>query len=181
MDYAFVSSLKHDIQHGIQEMMVSYDIGCQWSTNLDVRLPLYGDSIPDGTQQLPKRRVGVPKAHLPGHGKGCQTVYNLNYMVGVGRTFGEGVEQGWAHIGPVASATRESGPSARHALLDDHWSAWNWKKLVRLGKRFTHLTLKQTQLDEQGRRSSRTFAMRRNGPQFNVVLLMPSPLRSLTM
>lgn len=133
MDYAFISTLKHGVRDGIREILVTYDIGCQWDKNLDRRLPIYGNSIPSDMHTLPTRHVGIPKVHIPGYGKNCQTVYNLNYMTGVGRTFGEGVEQGWAHIGPVASATRECGPSARHALLDDHWSAWNWRKVVGLG------------------------------------------------
>lgn len=54
-------------------------------------------------------------------------------MLWVARNFGEGIEQGWGHIGPTAAASREMGPAARHAMLEDHWSAWNWQKLTGLG------------------------------------------------
>lgn len=34
--------------------------------------------------------------------------------------------------------TREMGPGARHAMLDDHWGGWNWMKLVTLGERVSN-------------------------------------------
>lgn len=55
-------------------------------------------------------------------------------MRGVGMTHGEGVETIWSHSTSLATWSRENGPSARHALLDTHWSGWNWRKLVNLRK-----------------------------------------------
>lgn len=52
----------------------------------------------------------------------------------MGRTDGEGVEREWSHINPVALSTRLMGPGARCDTLDDHWGAWNWRKLVSLGR-----------------------------------------------
>ncbi|KAJ7572790.1 hypothetical protein C8J56DRAFT_1067883 [Mycena floridula] len=69
-----------------------------------------------------------------GHKIFCQQEFSLNYMFGVGRTDGEGVEQPWVNIGPVAMSTREMGPGHRHDMLDDHWHNWNWRKIVALRK-----------------------------------------------
>ncbi|KAJ7575249.1 hypothetical protein C8J56DRAFT_746778, partial [Mycena floridula] len=72
----------------------------------------------------------IPKLHIMGHKLSCQREFNLNYMPGVGRTDGEGVERPWASIRPVAMSTREMGPGHRHDTLDDHWHDWNWRKVV---------------------------------------------------
>lgn len=42
------------------------------------------------------------------------------------------IESGWAQSGSMAIWTRENGPFARRAVLDDHWSSENWRKLRRL-------------------------------------------------
>jgi hypothetical protein len=53
-------------------------------------------------------------------------------MRGVGMTHGETVEMIWSHSTSLATWSHENGPSTRHALLDVHWSGWNWRKLVYL-------------------------------------------------
>ncbi|KAF7297386.1 hypothetical protein MIND_00972100 [Mycena indigotica] len=75
----------------------------------------------------------VPKLHILGHTTSCQLLYSFNYTLGGGQTDGEGIERPWSMIGGVAASTRVSGPGARSDLLDDHWSFWNWSKLVNLG------------------------------------------------
>jgi len=45
---------------------------------------------------------------------------------------GEMIESGWAQSGPMAIWTRENGPFARRAALDDHWGSENWRKLRHL-------------------------------------------------
>jgi hypothetical protein len=76
----------------------------------------------------------VPKFHLPGHGIGCHLDYNLAYTKWAGRMDGERIEAGWAQTAPMATWTRESGPNARRGILDDHWNASNWRKVLRLRK-----------------------------------------------
>ncbi|KAJ7070422.1 hypothetical protein B0H15DRAFT_807086 [Mycena belliarum] len=78
-------------------------------------------------------RFVIPKLHIYGHKMLCQLYFSLNYTPGAAHTDGEGIERPWANIGPVATSTREMGPGSRHDTLDDHWSHWNWQKLVRLG------------------------------------------------
>lgn len=45
---------------------------------------------------------------------------------------GERIEAGWAQTNSMATWTRESGPNARRAILDDHWNASNWRKVIGL-------------------------------------------------
>ena len=132
MDLALLSTLKLAVKAGITRALVSYDIGCQWSKNLEKRIPLYQISSSFDLSSLSYWRVVVPKFHLAGHGTDCQLKFNINFTQGAGRMTGEMIESGWAQSGSMAIWTRESGPFARRAVLDDHWSSENWCKLRRL-------------------------------------------------
>jgi len=130
MDLALICSLGPSLRAGISRVLLSYDIACQWNKNLPSRLASYNVSPP---LELPKYwKVVVPKFHLPGHGTECQLLYNLAYTKWAGRMDGERIESGWSLTNPMATWTRESGPNARRGILDDHWNADNWRKLLRL-------------------------------------------------
>jgi hypothetical protein len=134
IDYALASTLAKDIKAGIKDVVITYDIGCQWGKNLHRRLSNY-ISIPSlDLSMLRSFRVGVPKFHLIGHGQSCQLGSNLALMDGVGMTHGESVETIWSHSTSLATWSRENGPAARHLILDDHWTGWNWSKVVNLRK-----------------------------------------------
>lgn len=47
-----------------------------------------------------------------------------------GRFGAELVETEWASTNPIANSAREMTPDARRELLDDHWSNWNWNKII---------------------------------------------------
>jgi hypothetical protein len=131
MDFTLISALKPSLDAGLTRVLVSYDIGCQWEKNLQARLDSYAVSTPNITD-LSYWRVVVPKFHLAGHGAQCQVKYNLGYTKWAGRTDGERIEAGWALSASMATWTRECGPNARRNLLDDHWNADNWRKVLGL-------------------------------------------------
>ena len=133
MDFALVSTLMPSLNAGISRVLVSYDIGCQWEKNAQARFDTYRASAPD-ISKLKYWKVVVPKFHLPGHGTKCQVKFNLGYMKWAGRTDGERIEAGWARSTSMATWTRESGPNSRRNILDDHWNASNWQKLIGLGE-----------------------------------------------
>ena len=130
-DYAFASSIFNDLNLGICNLLVTYDIACQWSINLRRRLATY---LPPLNIDLDKItfRVVIPKLHLIGHGASCQGPYNLALMDNVGLTHGEGVETVWSHSTSLAMWSQENGPAAHHQILDDHWGSWNWRKVIKL-------------------------------------------------
>ncbi|KAJ7575804.1 hypothetical protein C8J56DRAFT_1063043 [Mycena floridula] len=131
MAFIFASLLRHVME--IITVVLSYDINCQFAKNFASRVA----SLPPLVRFdviLKMFRWAIPKLHIMGHKLDCQREFNLNYMLGVGRTDGEGVERPWANIGPVVTSTREMGPGHRHDTLDDHWHDWNWRKIVALGK-----------------------------------------------
>ncbi|KAL4264055.1 CxC2-like cysteine cluster KDZ transposase-associated domain-containing protein [Pleurotus pulmonarius] len=130
MDYTFASLMRHH-SHNLS-VVVSYDIACQWSKSLLqcvktllplVRLDLVSTMV----------RFAVLKLHIHSHTKHFQHNYSLNYLPGVGRTDGEGIERPWANIGAKATSIRVMGPGAHIETLNDHWGHWNWKKTVGLG------------------------------------------------
>ncbi|KAJ7833791.1 hypothetical protein B0H14DRAFT_3087669 [Mycena olivaceomarginata] len=111
MDYIFASFLRyHD---PLLFIFASYDIACVWWLHLMERLR----DLPPLVRVLP---------HPAGHGPRCGPDR------GAGKTDGEGIERPWSNIGGIAASTRIMGPGARHDTIDDHWSYWNWQKLVSL-------------------------------------------------
>ncbi|TDL13645.1 hypothetical protein BD410DRAFT_735067, partial [Rickenella mellea] len=136
MDYIVLSTLIGVI---FTSLLFTYDIACQWSKNLFSRMAEF-PPIMQLQHAMSKVFHAIPKFHLPAHGPKCHSKFSLNYRRGVGRSDGEGVERGWAHINAVATSTREMGPGSRHGTLDDHWGAWNWGKVIGLGKAL-HLKL----------------------------------------
>lgn len=157
VDYALASALADDVNAGIKDVVVTYDVGCQWGKNLFDRLSK-PHMPPLKTDTLNSLRVAVPKFHIIGHGASCQTNFNLAYMDCVGMTHGESVETIWSHSSSLAIWSRENGPGARHLILDTHWTGWNWRKLVGLRKLpmlviRNRATLTNTRLGEQLRKT----------------------------
>ena len=133
-DYAVASTLADDIAAGVTDVVITYDIGCQWGKNFSERLPKYSSAPPVNIKSLKTIRFAVPKFHIITHATSCQAAFNLTYMDGVGMTHGEGVETIWASSTSLAIWSRENGPGARHLILDDHWNGWNWRKYIGLCK-----------------------------------------------
>lgn len=125
MDYIVLSSL---IGITLLRIVLTYDIGCQWSKKFNQRM----EKFPEHMRLDPRVNVdvGIPSWHIMGHGEGCRTNFALAYMDGVGRTCGEEVETSWAHTNALGPSIREMGSGARHETLNDHWNSWNFHKIV---------------------------------------------------
>ncbi|KAK0477519.1 hypothetical protein EDD18DRAFT_1114666 [Armillaria luteobubalina] len=110
-----------------KEVVIAYDIGCQWGKNLWKRINVYG---PDLTPPQKQKDIVilVPKFHLPAHIVECQEEFSFAFELFVGETDGEATERTWAISNPVASSMREMGLGSRQDTLDDHWSDHNWRK-----------------------------------------------------
>ncbi|KAJ8473447.1 hypothetical protein ONZ45_g16298 [Pleurotus djamor] len=130
MDYCFASLLRHHDSR--LSIVVSYDIACQWGKQALHRLHRLPSLVRPSIAE-DNIRFAVPKLHIHSHTKHCQQTYSLNYLPGVGRTDGEGIERPWANIGATATSTRVMGPGAREETLNSHWSHWNWQKVTGLG------------------------------------------------
>ncbi|KAF9779310.1 hypothetical protein BJ322DRAFT_1113656 [Thelephora terrestris] len=150
-DYIIATYLERCQVHDIK---ISYDIACKWSINLHSRFATYHEDVDLSALSL---TYLVPKFHLPAHGAKCQVQYSFNYTRGVGRTHGETVEQEWAYINLAALSTREMGPGARHAALDDSWGGWNWRKILGLGSLLEKNLLKATEMASKQRQAADDF------------------------
>ncbi|KAJ7019902.1 hypothetical protein C8F04DRAFT_1275729 [Mycena alexandri] len=129
MDYIFGSVLRH--KHPRLPKLISYDIVCIWSKLLKDRMKNMPPLVRlDLVMKL--FRFVIPKLHIHGHKLLCRLLFSLNLTRVSGQLDGEGIERPWASIGALGSSTREMGPGTRHEVLDSHWSAWNWQKLVRI-------------------------------------------------
>ncbi|KAK0494278.1 hypothetical protein EDD18DRAFT_1107307 [Armillaria luteobubalina] len=117
----------------LKEVVIAYDIGCQWGKNLWKRINVYR---PDLTPPQKQKDIVilVPKFHLPAHIVECQEEFSFAFELFIGETDGEATKQTWAILNPVASSTREMGPGSRQDTLDDHWSDHNWRKNAGLSK-----------------------------------------------
>ncbi len=125
MDYMVLSALANI---SLSRVVISYDIGCQWSKHFKKRMAQYPEKM-----WLPSDlivEIGIPSWHVNGHGPFCQTNYSLSYISGVGRTCGEDIETSWSHTNSLAPSVREMGPGSRRETLNDHWNGWNFRKVV---------------------------------------------------
>ena len=130
MDYILAEVLKH---HSTSlHKIITYDIACQWSKNLEARLNKLPSSI--RLSNIGSHDELIPKLHVLAHKAPCPTQRSLNYHVGSGCTDGEGIEHTHAASGPLCAATKQMGPGYRHDAIDSQWNHWNWCKVVGLGK-----------------------------------------------
>ena len=132
VDFAVASTLASAIDAGITHILFTYDIACRWEKNLFTRLAEYDATRHLRVDLIQSWRFAVPKFHLIGHGESCQLNYNLAFMKGAAMNHGEFVETIWSHSTTLATASRENGPHARQASLNEHWAGWNWRKVVGL-------------------------------------------------
>lgn len=130
MDYAYASLLRHHDE--ALTKVTSYDIACQWSKKVITRVKALPSLVRCDLSKQDIRFV-IPKLHIHGHQLSCQLEYSLNWLRGAARTDGEGIERPWAHLGPIATSTRDMGPGSRHGTMNDHFGHWNWGKLTGLG------------------------------------------------
>ncbi|KAG6835885.1 hypothetical protein H0H93_013691 [Arthromyces matolae] len=129
MDYFFFSTLSFRTP---PDVVLSYDIVCQWFKSLASRASLYGrDKFKDHTFTFL-----VPKFHLAAHIPHCQVSFSFNFTPNVGRTDGEAPERGWAAINAISSSTKEMGPGSRRDTLDDHFGDYNWRKVISIAATF---------------------------------------------
>ncbi|KAK0491901.1 hypothetical protein EDD18DRAFT_1109315 [Armillaria luteobubalina] len=114
----------------IPHLVMSYNIACQWSINLDKHIKIYGDHL---QPRIPNTLYLVLKFHLPGHIEDCQEKFCMSFHTQVGNNDGEAPERGWAISNGVATSTRKMGPGHQHEKLNQHFGDYNWQKNIPQG------------------------------------------------
>ncbi|TDL13917.1 hypothetical protein BD410DRAFT_868388 [Rickenella mellea] len=130
MDYVVLSTLSGT---NVKKLILSYDIACQWFKNFRLRISAYPEKMQLNMDEV-ETDAGIPKLHCKGHGPKCQTCWSFNFIKGSARTCGESIEQIWSGHNAVSMSTREMTPGSRQNTIDDHLGAWNFRKVIGLGK-----------------------------------------------
>lgn len=128
MDYIVGSSLRF---YTLLFVILSYDIACQWITNLKDRMKQWPENIRVPTTT--KMRGLVPKLHENAHKQVDHEKFSFNWAHGLGLTDGECCERIWAWLNALANATKTQGPGSRIGVIDDHIGFWNWLKYSGMG------------------------------------------------
>ncbi|KAF9554700.1 hypothetical protein CPC08DRAFT_766536 [Agrocybe pediades] len=107
MDYIFASVLRYIM---MPLVVISYDIACQWFTNLYNRMNEHWPNnlkIPELTKLTP----AIPKLHEPAHQAKNHEMYSLNYLPGVGMSDCECPE----HVPHTSSKIQGSGGTEKYS------------------------------------------------------------------
>ncbi|PBK58209.1 hypothetical protein ARMSODRAFT_1028440 [Armillaria solidipes] len=126
MDYFILSMLSYDTP---SDLVISYDIACQWHKNFFARMEKYLASLRLHQSECNILYL-VPKFHLPAHILSCCNNFSFNFLAKVGQTDGEAPEWGWAATNALANSMKEMGPGSRRDTLDDHFGDYNWRKII---------------------------------------------------
>lgn len=131
MDYIFGNAIRDGSPQ--IPVVISYDIACQWFTNLGKRMK---ENWPEHLQPTTSLsiRPQIPAFHEPGHGQAGHQEYSFKLTFGMGLTDGEGCERIWAANNALGNATKTQGPGSRQDVIDDHLGFWNWLKYSGMGR-----------------------------------------------
>jgi len=88
MDYLFFGTICNT---KVLMLVVSYNIACQWSKNLQSRIESYPHEM-HISRNVKYIVYLIPKFHLPAHIEGCNIKHSFNLTKGVRRTDGEAPE-----------------------------------------------------------------------------------------
>ncbi|TRM60856.1 hypothetical protein BD626DRAFT_538623 [Schizophyllum amplum] len=102
-------------------VVVSYDIGCQYSINFDERMKNLPEVLRIDTDSTDVA-FGLPVWHGGIHEELCRS-----------KTDGEGIERIWALMNAWAWATKEMGQGARHGWIDEKGDSINFLKNIQQG------------------------------------------------
>lgn len=134
MDFMVASALR---DRDVDEVVISYDIACQWYKNLAKRIRGLPDSIQDNIARLLDADgvdFFVPKMHLSAHKAECYTKFSSNLREGNGRNCGEEPERVWSKGDDSANSTKEMRLYHRQDTLNTVFNQRNWGKLVHIGE-----------------------------------------------
>ncbi|KAJ7022824.1 hypothetical protein C8F04DRAFT_970935 [Mycena alexandri] len=126
MDYILMSALEG---FDGQELTISYDIACQWKKNLAERIARLPEHLQLDLDAI-DIDTGLPVWHALAHEELCATLNSLNYIPGVGRSDGEGIERLWAWLNGCSYQTKEMSLGNRADMIEDKLDAHNFQKNI---------------------------------------------------
>lgn len=144
MDYCLAQSLKHMNLNGLTDVLMLYDIMCQFSVNLLKRFDRNDFlTFPEDLRIIP----GIGLFHVHGHQASCLVRYAPTFIKGAGQVDGEIIETLWSTLNDTSRSARNTTLAHRTEILDDHMNDSNWKKLTKSGRQvFRHRVDKELNL-----------------------------------
>ena len=108
MDWVFACGLVHFA--GILQVIISYDIACQWFISLQKRMKEWPKDrqVPGNVELKPL----VPAFHFPAHKDEDHEEYDTQLCESLGIADLEAIERLWAAIGMLGLATRTMAPAS---------------------------------------------------------------------
>ena len=129
IDYSFSEALKTTNTDGITEVLLIYDIMCQYGVHMDRRFTeASGLNIPETITVI--KAIGL--FHVHGHQDSCLYRFAPTYIPGVGMVDGEVLETLWSMLNEISQSVRSATLATREEVLDDHMGDSNWKKLIKI-------------------------------------------------
>lgn len=133
MDWALGQAIKNTNVPVGALILMFYDIMCQYSVNLRLRIdrnPHLAALFPDGL----KIDGGIGLFHVHGHKDECLFQWAPYYIPGAAIVDGEVLETLWSVLNMISPSTRTATLAHREEILDDHMADSNFKKMVNISK-----------------------------------------------
>lgn len=127
MDWSLKAAV--DRLNGLPNILVMYDVMCQYSVHLQKRFDV--EHMPS-IRHL-QIRPGIGLFHVHGHQESCFSRFSPNFIKGAGQVDGEVIETLWAPLNRVSGSTRGMTAAHRKEVIDDHMNDSNWLKTTRIG------------------------------------------------
>ncbi|KAF8306203.1 hypothetical protein DL93DRAFT_2172222 [Clavulina sp. PMI_390] len=118
-------------QKNYREVLISYDINCQYLQKLSNRLA--DPRFPAEFRPNYSIRGVIPKFHADAHKEYCRTTYSFNLEPGAGRTDGEQCERNWSASNGTSNSTKEMAAGSRNESLNDQFGDWNFTMIKGMG------------------------------------------------
>ncbi|KDR79699.1 hypothetical protein GALMADRAFT_63536 [Galerina marginata CBS 339.88] len=130
MDWSVCECFKHANLNGITDVLLIYDIMCQYHVNLFKRITESTHlSLPDAITIV----CAIGLFHVHGHKEECLYRFATTYIPGAGIVDGEILETLWSVLNETSRSIRGATTAHRTEVLDDHMGDSNWKKNINMG------------------------------------------------
>ena len=127
MDHATCQCLQFANLNGITDVLLIYDIMCQYHVHFYERVAA---SINMPLLETLKIIKAIGQFHVHGHQEACLYRFSTMFIPGVGIVDGEILETLWSILNGISRSTRTASLAHRMEVLDDHMGDSNWKKVI---------------------------------------------------
>ncbi|KAF9545280.1 hypothetical protein CPC08DRAFT_649410 [Agrocybe pediades] len=149
MDWSVCEALKTANISGAADIVLIYDIMCQYHVNLYERVAASSKlSLPDTINII----KAIGQFHVHGHQEACLYRFSTSFIPQIGIVDGEILETLWSNLNLISRSTRTASLPHRCEIIDDHMRDSNFKKIINTGptivKKYLRAVLKAQESTE---------------------------------